>query len=168
MSAANELSRALIAGGGPLAYMRFRPAWAYIDGIREFGRFFCKTTFEEPAVAERVRIVLQEALENAVKYSTRGPESELELSISSDGKSLEISVCSMPDPAHAQSLKRELEELYSREPEQAYLSAFERASEDPDASARLGLARIRFEGNVDLSLTEEEGGRIRVTASGAL
>ncbi|MGH7437569.1 MAG: hypothetical protein ACRENE_17975, partial [Polyangiaceae bacterium] len=63
--------------------MRFRPAWAYIDGIREFGRFFCEVTFGTSELAERARLVLQEALENAVKYSTDSAESELELSIHS-------------------------------------------------------------------------------------
>ena len=63
----------------PLVFMRFRPAWAYIEGIREFGRFFCETTFGTTDVAERARVVIQETLENAVKYSTTGEDSELEL-----------------------------------------------------------------------------------------
>jgi hypothetical protein len=152
----------------PLVYMRFRPAWAYIDGVREFGRFFCLTTFKESDVAERARVVIQEALENAVKYSTPGPESELELSISSQGAHIEISVTSVPDPEHIGSLKAELDRINATDPAQAYLAAIERAAESPDASARLGLARIRFEGNVELSIRELEGGRVRVTASGSL
>jgi len=154
--------------GGPLVRMRFRPAWAYIEGIREFGRFFCETTFEEPELAERARLIIQEALENAVKYSIPGPRSELEFSISSDGKDLEISVCSTPAPEHLDMLRRELATLNASAPEAAYLAAFERASESNDARARLGLARIRYEGAMNLSLTEENGGRVRVTARGAL
>ncbi|HET9959628.1 MAG TPA: hypothetical protein VFQ61_34285 [Polyangiaceae bacterium] len=152
----------------PSVYVRFRPAWTYIEGIREFGRFFCGATFNEPEVAERARVIIQETLENAVKYSQRTAHSELELTISSDGKRLEISVCSAPSPEHYGALKRELQQLYARDPEQAYLAAFERAASDPEASARLGLARLRYECGADLSVSEVEGGRIRVTASAAL
>jgi hypothetical protein len=152
----------------PIVFMRFRPAWAYIDGIREFGRFFCATTFGTPELAERARLVIQEALENAVKYSTDSAESELELLIQSDGNNIEISVSSMPDVKHVERLKAELSDIHSLAPEQAYLAAFLRAAEEPDQSSRLGLARIRYEGGVELSMQEQEGGRIRVTATGKL
>lgn len=152
----------------PIVFMRFRPAWAYIDGIREFGRFFCATTFGTPELAERARLVIQEALENAIKYSTDSPESELELCIQSDGDNIEISVSSLPDAAHVERLKSELSDIHSLAPEQAYLAAFLRASMEPDQSSRLGLARIRYEGGVELSMMEQEGGRIRVTATGKL
>jgi hypothetical protein len=152
----------------PLVFMRFRPAWAYIDGIREFARFFCQTTFGTRELADRACVVIQETLENAVKYSSNTAESELELSILSDGSSIEFSVSSLPDAQHLSSLREELNGLHSLDPEQAYLAAFARASNEPEASARLGLARIRYEGGVELSLKEEAGGRVRITATGKL
>jgi hypothetical protein len=155
-------------GVKPLVLMRFRPAWAYIDGIREFGRFFCETTFGTPELAERARVILQETLENAVKYSTDGADSELELSISADAQRIEFSVSSTPDPSHMETLRTELSSMSKLAPEEAYLAAFVRAAGDPDAASRIGLARIRYEGNVELSLSEESGGRIRITAAGSL
>jgi hypothetical protein len=152
----------------PLVFMRFRPAWAYIDGIREFGRFFCATTFGTPELAERARLVIQEALENAVKYSTKSDESELELLIQSDGDNIEISVSSVPDVEHLERLKADLSDIRSLDPEQAYLAAFLRAAHEHESSSRLGLARIRYEGGVELSMHEQEGGRIRITATGKL
>lgn len=152
----------------PLVFMRFRPAWVYIDGIREFGRFFCQTTFGTQELADRACVVIQETLENAVKYSSNSADSELELSILSDGKSIEFSVSSLPEAKHLSSLRQELNGLQTLDPEQAYLAAFVRASNEPDASARLGLARIRYEGGVELSMTEETGGRVRITATGKL
>lgn len=152
----------------PLVFMRFRPAWAYIDGIREFCRFFCQTTFGTPELADRACVVIQESLENAVKYSSKSVDSELELSISSNGSDIEFSVSSLPDAEHLSSLRDELNGLQSLDPEQAYLAAFVRASNEPDASARLGLARIRYEGGVELSMSEEAGGRVRITAAGKL
>ncbi len=152
----------------PAVFIRFRPAWAYIEGIREFGRFFCQTTFNEARLADRAQVMIQETLENAVKYSDRNALSELELVMSMDGKQLEISVCSCPSAEHLGTLKAELETLYAQEPEQAYLAAFERAARDPEASAKLGLARLRYECGADLSITEENEGRIRVTARAVL
>jgi hypothetical protein len=152
----------------PMVVMRFRPAWVYIDGVREFGRFFCATMFGAPAVAERARIVIQETLENAVKYSTDSPESELELVIQSDDENMEISVSSIPDAAHLMRLRADLSDIHSLAPEQAYLAAFLRAAAEPDESSRLGLARIRYEGGVELSMQEQEGGRIRIIAKGKL
>jgi hypothetical protein len=162
------LSSLSAPGVKPLVLMRFRPAWAYIDGIREFGRFFCETTFGTPELAERARVILQETLENAVKYSTNGADAELELSISADAQRIEFSVSSTPDPEHMANLKSELTSITQLAPEEAYLAAFVRAAGDPESASRIGLARIRYEGNVELSLSEESGGRIRITAAGSL
>lgn len=148
--------------------VRFRPAWSYIEGIREFGRFFCAATFDKPDLAERAQVMIQETLENAVKYSDRNSFSELEMLMTMDGKELVVSVVSIPSVEHYGALQKELETLYQQEPEQAYLAAFERAARDPNASARLGLARLRFECKAELSVSEEEGGRIRVTARAVL
>jgi hypothetical protein len=153
----------------PAVFMRFRPAWSYIEGIREFGRFFCETTFGTPELAERACVVIQEALENAVKYSSQDKEGgELELMIQSDGTNLEISVSSLPDAAHLARLREELSDIHTLAPEQAYLAAFLRAANEQEKSSRLGLARIRYEGGLEVSLQEQEGGRIRITATGKL
>ena len=148
--------------------MRFRPAWAYIDGIREFGRFFCETTFGAPDLAERACVIIQETLENAIKYSRKAPNNELELSIVAEHGQIEFSVSSLPDPAHVRNLRRELIGLDKLDAEEAYLAAFLRAAREPDTVGRLGLARIRYEGNVELSMKEEDGGRIRISALGRL
>ncbi|MBN2193104.1 MAG: hypothetical protein JW751_09835 [Polyangiaceae bacterium] len=152
----------------PMVFMRFRPAWVYIDGIQEFGRFFCQTTFRDEQIATRARIIIQETLENAVKYSTPGPSSELELSIFAEGEHIEISVSSLPDPAHLDTLKQEIAWLSQADPESAYFAAFERAASCPDSPSRLGLARIRYEGSVELSVGEMSDGRIRITARGSI
>jgi len=152
----------------PLVVMRFRPAWTYIDGIRDFGEFFCRTTFSDPGVADRACVVIQETLENAVKYSSTRIDNELELVISASEKRIEFSVVSKPDNTHLESLKLELARLNEMDPEQAFVSALERAQREPEASARIGLARMRYEGGVELRLREEADGRIRFTAIGNL
>jgi hypothetical protein len=148
-------------------HVRFRPVWAYIDGVREFCRFFCFTTFADENVAERVRLVIQELLENAIKYSMEGKVSELALDIENDPSAIIISTVSRPAPGHYATLQEDLADLYKETPEGAYTNAIKRAAELPEGASRLGLARMRYEGKVDLSVTEEGDGWIRVTARGA-
>jgi hypothetical protein len=150
----------------PLIFLRFRPAWAYIDGVREFCRFFCEATYRQQDLAERARVVLQETLENAVKYSTPGQLSELELEVHADKDHFRISITSRPDPAHLQTLKDELSHLARLDPEAAYVAAFFRAANEPAAPARLGLARMRFEARFELHLNEQADGRVCITATG--
>lgn len=165
----NNFPKSLNIGANePAVLVRFQPAWVYIEGIREFGRFFCSATFNEPAIAERAQVMIQETLENAVKYSNKEALRDLELVMSMTGQLLQVSVCSSPSAEHLGVLRKELELLNAQEPEQAYLTAFERAASDPNASARLGLARLRCECRAELSVTEEEDGRIRVTAKALL
>jgi hypothetical protein len=147
-------------------HVRFRPVWAYIDGVREFCRFFCFTTFADEHVAERVRLVIQEMLENAIKYSVEGKVSELALDIENDTQSIIISTMSRPAPGHLEMLRKDLVALYEDPPEAAYENAMRRAAELPEGGSRLGLARMRYEGHVDISVTDEADGWIRVTARG--
>ena len=162
------MSDVIVPPQKPLIVMRFRPAWTYIDGIREFCRFFCATTFKAQDLAERASVVIQETLENAVKYSTQGDDAELELRIENQGERIEFSVASLPDPAHLVTLRNELSSMSAQTPEEAYVAAFLRAVSQPGEISRLGLARIRHEGRAELSLQEEPGGRIRITATSTL
>jgi hypothetical protein len=150
-----------------LIYMRFRPAWTYIEGIREFGRFFASATFGKTELCDRVQVVIQEALENVVKYSLRGTNSELTISIGPEPTTIEIAVTSCPDPAHAEYLKNEIESIRGLDPQEAYLAAFQRAADNPDSAARLGLARMRLEGRVELFVADGADGRISVIARGS-
>lgn len=148
------------------AFIRFRPTWSYIDGIRRFVEDFCHATDAGAPLAERARLVIQETLENAVKYSVVDASNELELTMNTDAADFEISVSSKPDPAHLDALRQQLDELYQRPPKDAYVAAFARAASSPTASARLGLARIRYEGKMDLTLSETGDGRIKMSAKG--
>jgi len=152
----------------PAVFIRFSAMWTYLPCLRAFGESFCTTTFGHTDIGERASVVIQETLENAVKYSSREVSTGIELEIKVDGPLIEISVVSTPDPTYLPTLREELASQEGRDPEAAFLAALERAVAEPHASARLGLARIRFEGNVELSLTELADGRIRVTALGKL
>ena len=146
----------------------FRPVRAYLDGVREFGRFFCETTFKQPGLAERARVVLQETLENAVKYSSPTEDNQLEVEISSNGAELQISTLSHADPKHLASLREEIDMLRRFDPEAAFIAAFARAAHEPGAPSRPGHARLRRESPFELQISEDGHGNVRVTAVGKL
>lgn len=168
MTANQDLIESLGPDAATLIEVRFKPLWEYIEAIRHLGQSFCHTTFGASAVSERAQLIIQEALENAVKYSQGGPKSDLEIMISSTGDNIEISVGSRPTPEDLVCLREELQWICSTDPQTAYLEAFRRAAENPEGSARLGLARMRYEGGVELSMVETGDGRIRLTARGAI
>jgi hypothetical protein len=152
-----------------LVYLEVKPAWAYIDGVGELGRFFGSTKFPDADVGDRMRIVVHEALENAVKYSAPDADDDVSLAISTDGSSIEVAVTSRPRPEHLAQLRAELDELYTRPAEEAYVAAMARAASRPASEgARLGLARMRLEGRVDLSIETLQAERIRLVCRGPL
>jgi hypothetical protein len=152
---------------GQLVALRFQPMWAFIQSVRELGHSVCQAAFADPLVAQRARLIIQEALENAVKYSSPDGYSELEVIIGTEDDSVEITVVSTPRPEHLANLRDELRWICELSPEEAYLEAFRRAAQNPDCSARLGLARMRFEGGMRISMVEDHG-QLRLTARGAV
>ncbi len=147
--------------------MSFRPVWAYIDGVREFGRFFCETTFQRPELAERARVALQETLENAVTHSEHAA-GLLTLEISCDATELRISTISNASSEQIRVLRQEVEMLRAFDPEAGLLAAFARATREPESAPRLGLARLRYECRFDVHVHDEGDGLVRVTAIGKI
>jgi len=152
----------------PLVFVRFFADRKYIEHLREICAFVVGARCGGIEVAQRTRVVVHEVVENAVKYADRSRCRELSLQICSNGGNMTISVSSVPEPNHLARLKAELNHLYSRDAKAAYVEAFRRAASMTVGSPRIGLARVRYEGDVDLSVIEEDGGRIRVTATGKL
>lgn len=147
-----------------LLLVRHRPEWAYVDGLREFARWCCSTSL--PAdVVDRVQLVVQELIENAVKYSN-STTSPVELAISAQQGTIDIRVKNLASPQQRDLLFAEIEALNTMTAEQAYSAAMLRAATLPAHASRLGLARIRHEGGFHLSCESEPGGRVCVRASG--
>src|SRR4051812_11575662 len=64
----------------PVLVVRFPTSWEHIDPLRHYVMLYAKCC--SPGVAERVGIVLQELLENAVKYGD--PSTDVELQVELD------------------------------------------------------------------------------------
>jgi hypothetical protein len=116
-------------------------------------------------VAERAILVAQELLENAVKYGDVTGEIELDLRLEENGRMFEIHVSNDAVASRVDILEKELRRLEALEPAAAFEAAMQRAKSSRNGGAMIGLARIRDEGAVDLTL-HIDGRRVEVVARG--
>jgi hypothetical protein len=147
--------------------MRCRPMWKHIDGIRQFCGFFTRTSFSSADLGDRVALVIHELVENALKYSVPTDSAELDVTIFCAGRQIEVSVANSPKPADLARLLEAVNALRRKAPDQAYLEAMRQPRGELDGRSGLGLARIRFEGRMELELVID-GGLARMTAKGEL
>ncbi len=145
-----------------LVQLRFKPIWLYLDTVREFCGFFARASFEDDRLGQRVAVIVHELVENAVRY---GDDKELELRIERKDDSFVVCVVNTTSSERAEKLRHVLAELTSLAPGAAYERALRVAGSLPADQSGLGLARVRYEGAVELTL-ETSPGRVAITARG--
>jgi len=143
-----------------LVQLRFKPVWLYADYVRDFCGFFARSSFDDDALAQRIGVIVQELIENAVRH---GDEEELELSIECKGGALVVCVTNTTTEDRAERLKKVLDELAAVSPAEAYERALRQAGSPGETG--LGLPRVRYEGRVDLEL-QTCPGRVAIIARG--
>jgi hypothetical protein len=132
-----------------------------VDAVREFCGFFARATFGREELGDRIGLVVHELVENAVRY---GDDNELELKIERTGDEVAVSVANTVSDGDDRNLKERFDEITRLPPREAYIAAMQRAATLPEGQSGLGLARIRFEGQVEISLSITPG-RVCVTAT---
>ncbi len=152
-----------IEGTARLVQLRFKPLWLYVDALRDFCGFFAKSSFEDERLGQRVGLVVHELVENAIRY---GDEGELELRIERNGASVSVLVANTATDDRAARLREVFQNLTSQSPVDAYQTALQRAPRLPQTESGLGLPRVRYEGQVELSL-DTTPGRVCIIAQGA-
>jgi two-component sensor histidine kinase len=130
-------------------------------------RRFVEESFEklvgDPEAVFRVSLAVHELLENAAKYAV-GDKTGLAIHFDSNGSAASIKLTNQTTPEHIARLRASIAEIQSSEdPFALYQTLMHRTFGVPDESG-LGLARIRAEGELDLSL-EIDGTMVTITAS---
>ncbi|MGE0788277.1 MAG: hypothetical protein AB7S26_21570 [Sandaracinaceae bacterium] len=143
--------------------MRLQPEWDSIDPLRHYTLLHATQHFGKDTGA-RVALVAHELLENAVKYGMPGVDIQLEVRFPTSGHGFEVRVSNEAVASRGELLRRELERLMSMEAAPAYIDAIRRTRRLVTGSCGIGLARIRSEVGVELSV-ENEGARLTVVAS---
>jgi hypothetical protein len=139
--------------------------WDLVEPTGELIRRAAIVALGEGPATDQVSIASRELLENTVKYS-QGDEARITLDISEQDRSVCIVVENRPDPAHIDTLKREIAHLSQLETGailKHYVGKMAIAAKAEVGKSGLGLARIRHECGMDLTL-EIVGKRVRIIA----
>lgn len=145
--------------------LRMKPPWVFIDEIRRFVESFCSCACPGEVREAQVALAVHELMQNAIPHAG-GESVDLTLQVDPVADRIEIAISNPASEEQFQDFKARLARInLEPDPLQSYLRAM---SEAPmNQRGGLGLARIRFEAQLDLSITRE-GHRVTVLAWGRL
>lgn len=134
------------------------PALEQVSAIRTFLENYCAPLLNDADLVDRMAIAIHELLENASKYSARGwARLCVAFKPGSAGPQLSIKVFNVPAADHVEGLRAIMADVMrSADPQEAYQDVIAASVLRAEGSG-LGLARIRAEAGMSLSLTFEEG-----------
>jgi hypothetical protein len=114
----------------------------------------------------RVAMTAHELLENAAKYASDG-KARLELSVTprDEGAIVRVVVTNNSTPEHIEELGACYAEMNAAKDAMAHYFSLMRMNAKAGALSRLGLARVRAEGEMDIEV-DVEGERVKIVASG--
>jgi len=143
--------------------LQIQPQSRMVSIVRRFVEESFEKLVGDPEAVFRVSLAVHELLENAAKYAV-GDKTGLTVHFESNGSAARIKLTNQTTPEHIERLRACIAEIQSsKEPFALYQTLMRRTFGVPDESG-LGLARIRAEGELDLSL-EIDGTMVTITAS---
>lgn len=154
------------AAGRPVYLMlRMKPPWVFVDEIRRFVESFCSCACPGQSRESQVALAVHELMQNAIPQAG-GEDVDLTLQVDPQANRIEVAVSNPCSEEQFQDLHARVERLNS-EPDA--LRSYLRAMSEAPATTRggLGLARVRFEAQLELSV-QREGRRVCVLARGLL
>ena len=145
--------------------LRMKPPWVFVDEIRRFVESFCACACPGATREAQVALAVHELMQNAIPHAG-GESVDLTLQVDPIADRIEITVSNPASLEQYQDLKGRLDRInLEPDPLQSYLRAM--AEAPMNQRGGLGLARVRFEAQLDLSITQEEN-RLTVHARGNL
>jgi anti-sigma regulatory factor (Ser/Thr protein kinase) len=145
--------------------IRMSPPWVFIDELRRFTESFCACACPGQDREAQVALAVHELMQNAIPHAG-GEEVELVLEVSRERDVVAIRV-SNPCSDEAYAALVDKVEGMNREPDA--LAHYVRAMRESPTHSRggLGLARVRFEAQLEISV-RREARRVIVEACGPL
>ena len=145
--------------------LRMKPPWVFVDEIRRFVESFCSCACPGETREAQVALAVHELMQNAIPHAG-GDSVDLTLQVDPAADRIEIAVSNPATDEQYAEFRGRLDRI-NKEPDplQSYLRAM--AEAPMNQRGGLGLARIRFEAQLELSITRE-GSRITVLAWGRL
>jgi hypothetical protein len=144
--------------------LAFRPGIDLISSTRRYVSDFFDSVLIDPDASSRVAMTIHELLENVLKYSLDGcAKVDIALDDREHKKVVQIRSTNRASHDHLLELRQRLDELRGPEdPLKIYYRIIAQSAKRKEGSG-LGLARIRAEGEMDLSYVIE-GDQITILA----
>jgi len=143
--------------------LQIQPRSRMVSIVRRFVEESFEKLVGDPDAVFRVSLAVHELLENAAKYAI-GDKTNLSVHFESDGPSASIKLTNETTPEHIVRLRACIDEIQaSTEPLALYQTLMRRTFGIQEESG-LGLARIRAEAELDLSI-EIDGPTVTIVAS---
>jgi anti-sigma regulatory factor (Ser/Thr protein kinase) len=159
------MTTARLEGRPVYLMLRMKPPWVFVDEIRRFTESFCACACPGETREAQVALAVHELMQNAIPHAG-GETVDLTLEVDPSDDRIEITVSNPTTDAQYQELHDRLNRInLEPDPLQSYLRAM--AEAPMNQRGGLGLARVRFEAQLDLSITRQ-GARVSVLASGRL
>jgi two-component sensor histidine kinase len=138
----------------------------FIDEIRRFVESFCACASLGPDREAQLALAVHELMQNAVPHAA-GQEIELDLEVDPRADRVAIRVLNHCPDAEFEALRARIATMY-REPD-ALAHYLVTMKEQPSSSrGGLGLARVRFEAQLDIRVRRHGADRVIVEAEGPL
>src|SRR5262245_18219514 len=140
--------------------LELAPDWQHLRHLRLFVQQLVLVATSDADIAARVAMSLTELAENAVKYSLP-PTATIRLRVA-PGEGIRLETENRASDDDLQKLEQVLADVSAGTPTEAYTRALRRAAQQA-AESRVGLARVRCEGGLELR-REVDGSLVRVIA----
>ncbi len=154
-------------GGAPIQlFIRMNPPWVFIDEIRRFVESFCACAALGPDREAQVALAVHELMQNAVPHA-RGQDVELDLEVDQKTGRVFVRVTNDSSEEEFAALRDKVAAMYA---EADALAHYLKTMKEQPSTARggLGLARVRFEAQLDIRVARKSATRIIVEAEGPL
>lgn len=146
--------------------IRMRPPWRFIDEIRRFVESFCACAPGCPEHREaQLAVAVHELVQNAVPRAGQG-DVELLLDVDPNLDRVIVEVTNPCTDAEYEELRRRVERM-NAQPDALVHYVETMRSAPSHVRGGLGLARIRYEGQLEISL-RRDAGKVTVVAQGKL
>jgi anti-sigma regulatory factor (Ser/Thr protein kinase) len=147
-------------------FIRMNPPWVFIDEIRRFVESFCACASLGPDREAQIALAVHELMQNAVPHA-RGADVELDLEVDAQAGKVTARVTNDCPEEEFRALRERVEAMYR---EKDALRDYLRTMKEQPSSARggLGLARVRFEAQMDIHVRRSAADRVTVEAEGPI
>ena len=147
-------------------FIRMNPPWVFIDEIRRFVESFCACARLGPDREAQIALAVHELMQNAVPHA-RGADVELDLEVDARADKVTARVTNDCPEEEFLALRERVEAMYR---EKDALRDYLRTMKEQPSTARggLGLARVRFEAQMDIRVRRSTAERVTVEAEGPI